>query len=120
MNECCNACLKMLPSSECVKKDCPCHTQKTSTPGWESEFREYFDKNLKPKKAGIRNLDREILVNFIRTVLSDQQTSLIEEIEGKKLVRNPNKTLNSLEEMAVTSHNTALDEIITLIKEKSN
>lgn len=29
------------------------------------EFRDYFDKFLKPKKQGMKNLDREILVDFI-------------------------------------------------------
>jgi len=35
---------------------------------WEKEFREYFDKTLKPKKPTIKNLDRELLVDFISKV----------------------------------------------------
>lgn len=35
---------------------------------WPTEFREYFDKTLKPKKPTMGNLDRELLVDFIRKV----------------------------------------------------
>lgn len=40
----------------------------TPTEWWKKEFREYFDKILKPKKPTIKNLDREILVDFIRKI----------------------------------------------------
>lgn len=35
---------------------------------WEKEFRGYFDKTLKPKKPTIKNLDRELIVDFISKV----------------------------------------------------
>lgn len=33
---------------------------------WKTEFREYFDKTLKPKKPTMINLDRELCINFIQ------------------------------------------------------
>ena len=46
---------------------------------WKEEFREYFDKCLKPKKPGIKNLYREILVDFIEKV----RNQALEEIREK-------------------------------------
>jgi hypothetical protein len=37
----------------------------TNKEEWKDEFREYFDKTLKPKKPTIKNLDRELCVDFI-------------------------------------------------------
>jgi hypothetical protein len=37
----------------------------TSNEDWEAEFREYFDKTLKPKKPTMGNLDRELCIDFI-------------------------------------------------------
>lgn len=41
-----------------------CKSQDTEE--WEKEFVEYFDKTLNPKKPGIKNLDRELILNFLR------------------------------------------------------
>lgn len=45
------------------------------------EFREYFDKNLKPKKPSMKNLDREVLVEFLRKVDRDAQEEIFFKIE---------------------------------------
>lgn len=45
------------------------HLTPVPVENWEMEFREYFDKTLKPKKPTIKNLDRELLVDFIRKLL---------------------------------------------------
>lgn len=37
---------------------------------WRDEFREYFDKTLKPKKPTMGGLDRELCINFIENLLS--------------------------------------------------
>lgn len=50
--------------------DCKTHNPSLPTiqtpDSWEKQFREYFDKMLKPKKPSMGNLDREILVDFIK------------------------------------------------------
>jgi len=38
--------------------------------GWEEDFREYFDKTLKPKKPTMGNLDRELCIDFIGKQIS--------------------------------------------------
>jgi hypothetical protein len=48
---------------------------------WRKEFREFFDKHLKPKKPTMKNLDRELLVNFIEKV----RTQALEEQKEKVL-----------------------------------
>lgn len=45
------------------------HLTPVPVENWEKEFREYFDKTLKTKKPTIKNLDRELLVDFIRKLL---------------------------------------------------
>lgn len=35
---------------------------------WENNFREYFDKTLKSKKPTMKNLDRELVIDFISNV----------------------------------------------------
>lgn len=44
---------------------------------WEEEFRGYFDKCLKPKKTTIKNLDREIIVDFIKKEITKSHNSAI-------------------------------------------
>jgi hypothetical protein len=48
------------------KRTHPLYQQKLND--WEVEFRDYFDKTLKPKKPTIGDLDRELCINFIRKV----------------------------------------------------
>lgn len=52
--------------------------------GWKEEFREYFDKALKPKKPTMKNLDRELLVDFISkveaTAIAQERARLREEV----------------------------------------
>ena len=50
---------------------------------WENEFREYFDKTLKPKKPTMKNLDRELCVNFIKNTIRSIRQSNKELILGK-------------------------------------
>jgi len=47
---------------------------------WEEQFREYFDKALKPKKATMKNLDRELCIDFIKKVVKyelERQNSMV-------------------------------------------
>jgi len=39
---------------------------------WQDDFREYFDKTLKPKKPSMGGLDRELCIDFIEKLLSFQ------------------------------------------------
>ena len=54
----------------------------------KEELRTYFDKLLKPKKPTMKNLDREILADWLDNVLTQDRnqayTSLVEGIEGMK------------------------------------
>jgi hypothetical protein len=47
---------------------------------WEEELREYFDKTLKAKKPTIKNLDRELLVDFVSSLLKARNREIIEKI----------------------------------------
>lgn len=67
-----------------------------TTNDWREEFREYFDKTLKPKKPTIGGLDREICINFIANLLKERDLSLIAELEDalrscKNLIRIQNE-----------------------------
>lgn len=59
---------------------------------WEEEFREYFDKALKPKKPTMKNLDRELCVNFIKNLLSTELESI-----RKEVIREILETIESME-----------------------
>lgn len=37
---------------------------------WEEELRDYIDKTLKPRKPGMKNLDREIIIDFVRQTVA--------------------------------------------------
>ena len=54
----------------------------------KEELRIYFDKLLKPKKPTMKNLDREILADWLDNVLTQDRdqayTSLVEGIKGMK------------------------------------
>jgi len=50
---------------------------------WQSEFREYFDKTLKPKKPTIKNLDRELLVDFMNKIERRARLSEREKVEER-------------------------------------
>jgi len=63
----------------------------TSLPSVEErkeELRTYFDKLLKPKKPTMKNLDREILADWLDNVLTQDRnqayTRLVEGIEGMR------------------------------------
>ena len=49
---------------------------------WREEFREYFDKTLKPKKPTMANLDRELMVDFISKLLAKQQEEFVKKVKG--------------------------------------
>ena len=51
---------------------------------WEEEFREYFDKILKPKKPTMKNLDRELCIDFISNLLNSQLKEIKEKISEDK------------------------------------
>jgi len=51
---------------------------------WKVEFREYFDKTLKPKKPTMKNLDRELCVNFIQNVVNKELEGIKRDIEQIK------------------------------------
>ena len=48
---------------------------------WEEEFREYFDKTLKPKKPTMGGLDREMCIDFISKIINSKLLQIKEEIE---------------------------------------
>ncbi len=62
--------------------------------GWREEFREYFDKTLKPKKPTIKNLDRELLVDFIS------------KIEATAIAATEARVLEGIERLPVYMHGT--------------
>ena len=59
---------------------------------WENELREYIDKTLKPRdKNSMGNLDREIIVDFVRNLLHSQHERLVGETRklSKKKLHTP-------------------------------
>lgn len=68
--------------------------QKNPVESWETEFREYFDKSLKPKKSTMINLDRELCVDFIKNLLSSHHDQLLAELDKYKCGKH--KKLRSL------------------------
>ena len=50
---------------------------------WREEFRDYFDKRLKPKKPTMKNLDRELLVDFIEKTIQTTRAKTLEEAQEK-------------------------------------
>ena len=44
------------------------------------ELREYFDQTLKPKKPTMKNLDRELLVNFLSESIQQAEQEMKEQI----------------------------------------
>lgn len=51
------------------------------TEDWKIEFREYFDKTLKPKKPTIENLDRELIIDFINKLLIKEREQMVKDLE---------------------------------------
>jgi hypothetical protein len=45
-----------------------------------NELREYIDKVFKPRKEGMKNLDREIIVDFIALELAAERQRVVKEI----------------------------------------
>ncbi len=85
---------------------------------WKEEFREYFDKTLKPKKPTIGGLDRELCIDFINRVLASREREIVEEIEAadwendSKPVEEEKKDLPDLPEEITTGSETSLFKII--------
>ena len=48
----------------------------------QEEFREYFDKCLKPKKETMKNLDRELCVNALERAYTLGMMKGVEMVEG--------------------------------------
>jgi len=65
-NECLDHCIALAKAEAALLGD------------WEAEFREYFDKTLKPKKPTMKNLDREVCVHFITRLLAAKDREKIE------------------------------------------
>lgn len=89
---------------------------------WEGEFREYFDKTLKPKKPTMANLDRELCIDFIRKLLAEREAEsrekMIKEIERKKTnLNNVNLKTNEGELVRIVG-NTIFNEVLEIIKNK--
>lgn len=38
------------------------------------ELRDYIDAHLKPRKAGMKNLDREVIIDFVAKQIAKHQT----------------------------------------------
>ena len=49
-----------------------CNCTPEPTADWEEELRDYIDKTLKPKKPGMKNLDREIIIHRVRQLLAEE------------------------------------------------
>lgn len=81
---------------------------------WKEEVREYFDKTLKAKKPTMKNLDREIMVDFISSLLTRQKERMMAMGEGKKIKALTN---NDLDGQFVKGYNYALTDTIQAIKE---
>jgi hypothetical protein len=89
---------------------------------WEKEFRDYFDKTLKPKKPTIGNLDREILVDFIRKQISSAVSQALEEQREKikSLRKTPLATDNNGAELYISGsgelkYNQVIDDVLGLL-----
>ena len=48
----------------------------------QEDFREYFDKTLKPKKETMKNLDRELCVNALEKAYTLGMMKGVEAVEG--------------------------------------
>ncbi len=89
---------------------------------WEKEFREYFDKTLKPKKPTMGNLDREILVDFIRNLLSQSLTAerqrvkeAVEKMRGAIISSPMRVDMRVIEEKVLEFTNEILDTFLQII-----
>lgn len=82
---------------------------------WRIEFREYFDKTLKPKKPTMANLDRELCVNFIENLIQ-----LEREEQKEKLKVNIGKLRQWLNEDRITDTNKMVtnEELLVWFKDK--
>ena len=65
---------------------------------WREELREYFDKTLKAKKPTMKNLDRELIVNFVSNLLQDRNREIIEKIEEIEVSCVDNRLLGRTDE----------------------
>lgn len=86
---------------------------------WEKEFREFFDKTLRPKKPTMVNLERELCVAFISQTIQEavevREKELIEKIDGMTFVQPSQAGQFALH---TDGYNQALEEVISLIQSK--
>lgn len=50
---------------------------------WEKELRDFIDTVFKPRKAGPKNLDRELIIDFVRRIRTDAKKEERAEIASK-------------------------------------
>lgn len=62
------------------------------------EFREYFDKTLKPKKPTMGNLDREIIIDFIAKEIEQAKQKTIENSLQKININEIQNRLNQMKQ----------------------
>ena len=84
---------------------------------WESDLREFVDKAMKPKKPTMKNLERELLVDFVRRVESHTIERIRKEIEKyvQESIKDP-KSSNYIYAEIVPLN--ILDKILNQTQEK--
>ena len=99
-----------VPNGDCCQcgelENHPSHILSQPPEGeWRAEFREYFDRCLKPKEPTMRNLDRELCIDFIEkrisTAIATERGRAFEKVaSSKKTVTDlfPEDHGNSLDE----------------------
>lgn len=89
-----------------------------TTDEWKEEIREYFDITLKAKKPTMKNLERELLVNYFGNLLTSQRTKdraeLREKIQTFKLLE---VGVNTEGYLSKVRYNQALDRVLELLKD---
>ena len=80
---------------------------------WREEFREYFDKVLKAKKPTIKNLDREILVNAVSSILKSKQEEIERAIDKKIWVMTGDPTHQEVK--ILEAHNKEIKDLKPII-----
>lgn len=83
---------------------------------WKEEFRGYFDKMLKPKKPTIKNLDREILVDFIKNTHTTLLQSVVKDLLEMKINKMP--TGSFWNKISVSRCYISVEDIISYFKNK--
>jgi hypothetical protein len=119
--KCCEKCRSYdayVNAYDCETDECPCHSPQEKKEGWEEEYREYFDKTLKPKKPTMNGLDREITIDFIKRIISSTLSSDRERI--RKGVEEVHFKYANAPETETPTWDYVLGEILSFINPKED